>query len=87
MDKLLYFLVLLILLYLICDKSNVSAESFENVTLGNADDQNAINKLAQIANELMKGGATVPGNMNISDNLNINKNLNIEGNIDVKRGS
>jgi len=44
-------------------------ETFENVTLGSADDQNAINKLAQIATKLMEGGLTVPGNMNVSGNV------------------
>jgi hypothetical protein len=79
MEKI-YIVILLIIIYLVYrdflkDSSIQNNENFENITLGNADDQNAINKLAQIANDLMKGGTTVPGN------------LNIEGNVDVKRGS
>ena len=46
-------------------------ESFQNITLGSADDQNAINKLAQIATKLMEGGLTVPGNMTVQGNMNI----------------
>ena len=43
-------------------------ESFENITLGSADDQNAINKLAQIATQLMAGAVTVPGAISLSNN-------------------
>jgi hypothetical protein len=51
-------------------------ESFENITLGSADDQNAINKLAQIATKLMEGSLTVPGNMTINGTTTINGALN-----------
>jgi hypothetical protein len=67
MEKIIYILNLFLILYIIyrefCNKKGI--ENFENVTLGSADDQNAINKLAQIATQLMAGGVTIPGNMTV----------------------
>jgi hypothetical protein len=79
MDKLLYFIVLMMIIYMIFEKMDKSSslmnEGFENITLGSADDQNAINKLAQISSQLMAGGVTVPGNMNLQGELNWTGNL------------
>jgi len=71
MEKIVYLFFIVIGFYFIynyCQKQ--TAETFENITLGSADDQNSINKLAQIANQLMTGGVTVPGNMNIQGEVN-----------------
>jgi len=67
MEKI-YLVILLIIIYLIYrdflqDFSRQKNENFENITLGSADDQNAINLLAQMAKDLMAGGATVPGTL------------------------
>jgi len=76
MEKIVYLFFIVIGFYFIynyCQKQ--TAETFENITLGSADDQNSINKLAQIANQLMTGGVTVPGNMNIQGEVNWSGNL------------
>jgi hypothetical protein len=71
MEKVYCILIFLIIIYLIYRDflKEPKTENFENITLGNADDQNAINKLAQISSELMKGGLTVPGALTISGTL------------------
>ena len=51
-----------------CNKTN---EPFADTqqSIGGVDDQNSINTLAQLAKQLMTGGATVPGNMTIKGEL------------------
>ncbi len=83
-QKILNIILIIIVIYFIYRDflKEPMTENFENITLGSADDQNAINKLAQISNDLLKGGVTVPGNMTVQGNIKIdagsgNTGLNI----------
>lgn len=54
-------------------------EGFQNASLG-ADDLSAIKNLGTIAGGLIKGGYTVPGDLNIAGNSAITGNSTIKGN-------
>ena len=71
LQKVLNIILIIIVIYFIYRDflNEPKTENFENITLGSADDQNAINKLAQIASQLMAGGLTVPGDMTINNTL------------------
>ena len=67
-QKILNIILIIIVIYFICRDflKEPMTENFENINIGSADDLNAINKLAQIASQLMAGGITVPGNMTVN---------------------
>jgi hypothetical protein len=58
-------------------------ETFENAeqSIGGVDDQNSINTLAQIAKQLMAGGATVPGNLSIKGEIDATGGIKLGGGI------
>jgi hypothetical protein len=89
MEKVYCILIFLIIIYLIYRDflKEPKTENFENITLGSADDQNAINKLAQISSELMKGGLTVPGAMTVTGAITGNGATQINGLFSANNGS
>ena len=64
-----FMIIITYLLYNIyCDKIKENFSSAEQ-SIGGVDDTNAINTLAQLAKQLMAGGATVPGNLSIKGEI------------------
>ena len=84
MDKIVYVILILLLLYTIKrDFFTNNVENFETQSLSSPDDANSINTLAQIAKKLMDGGLTTPGNLIVRDNLDVSGNVNITSNLVV----
>ena len=68
-----------------CFSSYSVTENFQNqaITSGQ-DDMNSINTLAQLARQLMSGGANLPGNLTVGGDLNVNGTI---GGAVIKKGT
>lgn len=70
--KIFTIIFMIIITYLLCNiYSDKIKERFVETeqSIGGVDDQNSINTLAQIAKQLIAGGATVPGNMTVKGEI------------------
>ena len=76
-------LLFIVVVYFMYQINILKCEKFDSVTPSNPD-MAAINTLSQVANGLMTGGFTVPGNLNISGNLNTTGTLSTTGDITTK---
>ena len=70
--KIFTLIFMIIVTYLLCNiYSDKIKEHFSSAeqSIGGVDDANSINTLAQLAKQLMAGGATVPGNMTVKGEI------------------
>ena len=82
-DNMYLILLFIVVVYFMYQINILKCEKFDSVTPSNPD-MAAINTLSQVANGLMTGGFTVPGNLNISGNLNTTGTLSTTGDITTK---
>ena len=77
MEKYIIILVILATIYYIqnCLKTTEGFETTSEQSTYGVDDLNSINTLAQISKNLMRGGLTVPGNMDLTGKLGCGNNL------------
>jgi len=80
--KVFTIIFMIFITYLLCNiYSDKIKESFAEAeqSIGGVDDANAINTLAQLAKQLMAGGATVPGNLSVKGEIDATGSLKSAG--------